>query len=89
MDSRPLRVEQVMSDMGFKRTPRCVHRISALVYEAYSRAHGRDPTPKIYYAPDGTPESVSCYTEEDRDLITAVIAEHGESADQTKINSAG
>lgn len=77
-DPRPLTVGRVVSELGYKRTPQHVHRIGALVHEAYVNAYGRSPFPRVHYAQDGTPESVSCYTEDDRGLITGVIVEHAE-----------
>ena len=88
-DPRPLRIEKVLGDLGFKRSGRHVHRISALVYAAYVKHRGIEPRPKIYYGVDGTPESVSCYTEDDRALITTVVIAHGEAEDLPTTNRAG
>jgi hypothetical protein len=70
---KPLTVGRVVAELGLRCTAKNVHRLSAHVHQAYSRAHGKPPTPSVYYDSDGLPERVSCYTEDDRDLITDVI----------------
>ncbi len=75
-DDRPLTVGRVVSDLGYRCTSQRVHRISALVQQAYVCAHGRVPIPVIYYDSDGIPERVTSYTESDRDLIETVIRAH-------------
>jgi hypothetical protein len=73
---RPITVNRVAGELGLKcRTPGSAHRLYARVHEAYLRAHGRPPTPMIYYDGDGIPERVSCYTERDRGLILGVLKE--------------
>jgi hypothetical protein len=75
-DDRPLTVGRVVSDLGHRCTSLRVHRISALVQQAYICAHGRVPMPVIYYDSKGVPERVTSYTESDRGLIEAVIRAH-------------
>lgn len=75
-DDRPLTVGRVVSDLGYRCTSQRVHRISALVQQAYVVAHGRVPIPKIYYDGEGVPERVTSYVESDRGLIEAVVCAH-------------
>jgi hypothetical protein len=71
--AKPLTVGKIISELGYKATPARVHRVCAHVQEAYTRAHGRVPVPVVYYDETGTPDRVSCYTEDDRELITDVV----------------
>jgi hypothetical protein len=75
---KPLTVGRVVNELGLRCTAKNVHRLSAHVHQAYIRAHGKPPTPAVYYDNEGLPERVSCYTEEDRDLITEVVTMFGD-----------
>lgn len=88
-DARPLTVGKVVFEMRPDRSPQYVQRIGALVYEAYVRTHDRCPTPKIYYASDGTPAYFGCYTEDDRDLIVSVIRRHEKDQVPPKVDPDG
>ncbi len=74
---KPVTVNRIAGELGLKcSTPGSAHRLYAQVHEAYLRAHGRQPTPVIYYDGDCIPERVGCYTERDRELIVGVLREH-------------
>lgn len=76
---RPLSVGRVAADIGFKSSAQHVHRLGGYVRDAFMRAHGRAPEPRVFYDKDGTPDRVACFTERDRELIAAVVRKHGES----------
>ena len=75
---RPLSVGRVAADIGFKSSAQHVHRLGGYVRDAFMRAHGRAPEPRVFYDKDGTPDRVACFTERDRELIAAVVRRHGE-----------
>jgi len=73
----PLILTHVAQEMGFTCRPSELRRLTTSVYDAYLRAHGHAPTPKIWYDADGTPLRLCCFTQRDRDLVMRVITRDG------------
>lgn len=73
-EDRPLTVGRVLADLGVVCSPRQAHRLCRSVHDAYIRAHGCSPTPRLYYDEDGTPVRFGCFTEADRDFILCALA---------------
>ncbi len=75
---RPLTVGKVAADLGFKCSAQSLHRLGSHVRDAFMRAHGRVPEPRVFYDRPGVADKIGCFTERDRELIAAVVRAHGE-----------
>lgn len=74
----PLSIGRVAADLGYKCGAQQVLHLGVHVREAFLRAHGRLPTPRIFYDKHGSPHRVGCFTEQDRELLAAIVRRHGE-----------
>jgi hypothetical protein len=74
----PVTVGRIAAELGYKCTAQHIHQLGSHVRDAFMRAHGRCPEPRVFYSKDGSAERVGCFTERDRDLIASVIRLHGE-----------
>lgn len=75
---KPLSVCKVAADLGFKHGAPQVNHLGTHVRKAFMRAYGRAPEPRIFFARDGTPDRVGCFTERDREFLAAIVRRHGE-----------
>jgi hypothetical protein len=75
MDGRPLTLGRVLRGLGYRCTQAEVRKLGALLHHAYEKAHGHPPIPTIYYDSDGQADRIGCFTERDREFITAVVQE--------------
>ncbi len=75
---RPLTVGRVAADLGFKCGAQSLHSLGSHVRDAFIRAHGRAPEPRVFYDGNGVADKIGCFTERDRELIAAVLRKHGE-----------
>lgn len=74
----PLTVGRVAADLGFKCSPRALHLLGSHVRDAFMRAHGREPVPRVFYDKNGAADRIGCFTERDRELIAGVLRAHAE-----------
>lgn len=74
----PLTVGRVAADIGVKCSAQSLHRLGSHVRDAFMRAHGRAPEPRVFYNGNGVADKIGCFTERDRELIAAVLRAHGE-----------
>lgn len=74
----PLSICNVAADLGFKHGAQQIHSLGAHVREVFMRVHGRAPEPRVFFSKDGAPCRVGCFTESDRDFLSAVVRRHGE-----------
>jgi hypothetical protein len=74
---QPVSISRITSDLGFKNSAEHIHRLTGFVRQAFSVAKRPLTGPRVYYDSGGIPERLSCYTERDRDIITAVVLQHG------------
>lgn len=74
----PLSIGKVASDLGFKHGAQQLHHLGAHVREAFMRAHGKAPEPRVFFDKNGTPDRIGCFTERDREFLEAVVRRYGE-----------
>ena len=76
----PVTLGRIAAELGYKCTAQHLHQLGSHVRDAFMKAHGRCPEPRVFYNKEGSAERVGCFTEGDRDLIASVIRLHGEPA---------
>jgi len=79
-EDKPLSIGRVAADLGIKHGKEQQRFLAKKVREAFKRARGKSPEPRVFCDSDGAPERIACFSEKDREFLVEIVLQHGEPA---------